>query len=150
MNQEPHFPVYRYYQDQPVPDLRRIPRERWFEVLAPLEPEARHVAANTAPGSAFEIWALLGKLELHDGQRNERLRRAERPRSLEAPTWRPGPKRGRQVNIRLYGRDHAALVQALRWSALGPRSWRRTFVVRGARRVLYEQRRMDAEGLVEP
>ncbi len=54
------------------------------------------------------------------------------------------------MNIRLYGRDHAALVEVARLVGAKPTELARTFVVRGARRVLYEQRGIDAGGLAEP
>ena len=72
------IPIRGYYHGEPVPDLRRLPRERWREALRPL----RHGTAGSTVATEADfsaIASLNGKLLLEDG-RSRAIGQAPPPR----------------------------------------------------------------------
>ena len=130
------FPIAQLHTGQPVPDLHRTDPARWHELLAPLSPAARQAAIHTAatPDEVRKAWELAGVLQLEDGERRDRLRRAAREApSLAAPAARPrATLAGRQVNVRLRHRDFAALTEAAALLDIKPTQLARTFIINGS------------------
>lgn len=134
------IPIRGYHYGEPVPDLGRLPQERWREVLRPLRPGTRQIARNTVATQAEVVAAgiLIGELLIEDG--------SVRARGLSAPPRMPvadlpasGPRR--QVSFRLGAGEHARLVEAARLFGMRPAVLARALTVRGVDRALYEERR---------
>lgn len=142
------FPVSCVVARDPVPDLARVPRGRWRELLTPINRFARQEALSRFRlsigqgelGEWFEAFLLVGDLAKEDGRHRRRLRRAAEamPGGGPVPAARPSPTRDRQVNVRLYARDFGRLERAARLLGATPTELARTFVVRGTTRVLEE------------
>jgi len=141
------FPVACLYFHEPIPDLARIPRGRWPETMGPLSERGMRRALSElsrtassmeehreASAAATEAW--LAAPSLAPGPHRRRP-----PRRLEPPQARRPPQRAHQVNVRLYGRDHDALVEAAKLAGAKPTELARWMIVSGTRRMLYENRR---------
>ena len=134
------IPIWGYHYGEPVPDLKRLPQERWGEVLTPLRAAARQIAVNTVATQADVVaaMALVGELLLADGLARAGAQAAPPPMPAGEP---PARGRGRQVNFRLGPREHARLVEAARLFGMRPTVLARVLTVRGVDRALYEERR---------
>ena len=133
------IPITGYNRGEPVPDLRRLPQERWREVLKPLSPfnRRRAVASAATPADAAAALALVGLLMLEDPPPGSL------PPATPMPGGLPAPRRGssRQVNFRLGPEGHARLVEAARFYGKRPSTFARLLTVRGVDAALYEKRR---------
>lgn len=118
-----------------VPDLARINRRRWPEVLQPLSQQDRMAAALhplVPDGAAFEL--------------AKRLPPAASEAAWAAVSGSPGipvpgakaPPAGRQVNVRLPDDDWQAVQRAAHVLGLRPAQLTRMLVCTGVRRVLAE------------
>jgi len=142
------FPVCCVVARDPVPDLARVPRGRWRELLTPINRFAREAAlwrfrlelGQDELDQWFEAFKVIGEIADEAGQHRRRLRRAAEamPAGAPAPVARPSPTRDRQVNVRLYERDFGRLERAAALLGATPTELARTFVVRGTTRVLEE------------
>jgi hypothetical protein len=134
LDREYGFPVKGVVAGEPIPDLRRIPRERWPEMLGQLSDRAGRLATSGMTSqeemvAAMEAWLAAWKP----------TKRALPPRLPPAPARRP-PRRARQVNVRLYARDAEALADAARLAGATPTELARWFIVSGSRRMVDENR----------
>ena len=125
---------------QLIPNLSRMPEERWLEALRPLNPYQRRRAANTVGMAKIRTaTALIGQLMLDDD--------AARARAFATPpvalsSGDPPPKGARrQVNFRLGPGEHARLIEAARVFGMRPNVLARLLTVRGVDRALREARR---------
>jgi hypothetical protein len=140
------FPVAGVLSGEPIPDLRRIPEHDWGKVLVALSERARLLAIGKLPNAeqadrAMEAW-------LRAPPPRVPVRRG--PRYVRPPEPRTPPKRGRQVNVRLYGRDFRALTEAARLAGTTHTELAKWFIVSGARRMLFEDRRGRAQTAARP
>jgi hypothetical protein len=130
------FPIAGVIRGEPIPDLSRIDRERWTEVLTSLSPEVADRAVYAVPGldqrlEALDLWLTLPPRPIPE-------RRP--PRFVPPPRARRPPQRARQVNVRLYRRDFRTLEEAAELAGTTPTQLARWFIVSGARRMAYEER----------
>lgn len=127
--------------DERVPDLSRIPRERWLEALRPLSRYERIVARDSLTNQAEVsiVLSLIGQLALEDGEARARAIAAPAPR---VPLGDPPPIElpRRQVNFRLGDGEHARLLEAARLFGMRPNMLARLLTVRGVDRALTEAR----------
>ncbi|MDQ3723173.1 MAG: hypothetical protein M3376_08950 [Actinomycetota bacterium] len=133
------MPITGYNRGEPIPDLGRLPEERWREVLRPLRPFTRQIAKGSVSSVADAITAgiLVGDLMLED-----------RPAGAFPPApGMPGgcdpPVRGssRQVNFRLGPEEHGRLLEAARAYGMRAPALARLLTVRGVDRALHDARR---------
>ena len=133
------IPITGYNRGEPIPDLRRLPQERWREVLKPLRPfnRRRAVASAATPADASAALALVGGLMLEDPPPGAL------PPATPMPGQVPAPQRGssRQVNFRLGPEEHSRLVEAALVYGLRPGTFARLLTVRGVDAAMYEKRR---------
>lgn len=135
------IPIRGYRGGEPIPDLARLPQERWREVLAPLRHGTRQAAKCTVHtvADAQAAGILVGELLLHDGAIAARAEAAAPPRMpAGAP---PARGSGRQLNYRLSADEHARLLEAARLFGMRATTLARLLTVRGVDRALYEERR---------
>ncbi len=133
------MPIHGWDRGEPIPDLDRIPRERWREVLAPLRRSTRESARSRVQSDVVAASVVIGELWLADGD--------ARHRAVEAPP--PGmpagspPLRGagRQVSFRLGAEEYERLVTAADLFAMRASTLARVLTVRGVDRALYEASR---------
>ena len=118
--------------EQGLPALREIPRERWREVLRPYPHLTRKLALGGL-GRALtpDEWLMLAELELEDPL----PMRVATPRVPEG-TAVPAPPARRQVNISLGGERYEQLTQASVGVGLKPAQLARLLVVRGVDQML--------------
>lgn len=117
---------------EPVPDLARILRGRWRQVLAPVSEDVLRQAigglrSTKEVAAAMEAWLATPR----------RVPRAT-PVSPPAGDPRRPPRRAKQVNVRLYQRDASALSEAARLAGATPTELARWFIVSGSRRMVSE------------
>jgi hypothetical protein len=131
------MPIRGYNRGEPIPDLCRLPRERWREALRPLSPFTRGLAAAGVATSddAYAALALVGELSV-EGPDVPLVPRM--PARAAAPAPRGA---SRQVNFRLGPEEHARLVRAARAYGMRPGAFARVLAVRGVDAALYEERR---------
>lgn len=60
------MPIRGWHYGEPIPDLDRIPQERWREVLAPLRRRTRQVAMSATQGDVRAAAILVGELSVDD------------------------------------------------------------------------------------
>jgi hypothetical protein len=90
---EPEFPITDWYGQQPLPDVSRIERGRWRDVLAPLTRRARVIACGSAREHFHDALSIAGELLISDP-------RPAAPR-LPAPSLPgAGSLTGKQANVR--------------------------------------------------
>lgn len=156
MTDEPHdLPITGHWRGVPLPDLRLIDRDRWFEALAPLDKHTRTLALSRCrkhelDDEMIDIWV---QLMFHDGerqaQRDETRNRGVLPPSGRVDAEEAARERrrreagGRQVNLRLVPADYRALADAADEHGLKPTQLARLLVVNGLRRIEYERRRLS-------
>ena len=115
-----------------LPNLQEIPRERWAEVLRPLDQQERDRAARVSVDFFSEegeaVWRLIAELMLEDADR-----RAAEPRVavVPEPPAPATPLRPRQVNVKLSAAEHRRLVAMANTFALRPTQLARQLIVRG-------------------
>lgn len=138
------FPVADHAWGLPVPDLRRIPQDRWLEVLRPLPRRVRMKASHTAPTRAVsDVLILIGGLDLEDAEREHAAREAAR-RSPDVPAPSVEPVRsaerrwGRQISMRISDEQFEKLQRAASHLGLTHTQCARMFVLNGSARVVYE------------
>lgn len=134
------IPIRAYNRGEPIPDLSRLARERWREVLTPLSPYTRQLAKATV-GSIPDALAaneLVGDLIVSAPPPSLAAAPPPMPRAVADP-----PARGsrHQVNFRLTADEHARLTQVARTFGMRPGPLARLLTVRGVERALYEERR---------
>ena len=133
------MPIRGYNRGEPIPDLGRLPRERWREALRPLSGFTRRLSAGSAatPDDAQAALGLIGALMLADPPPGAL------PPVTRMPARAAAPVRGssRQVNFRLGPEEHARLAEAARAYGLRPGTFARVLTVRGVDAALYDARR---------
>jgi hypothetical protein len=133
------MPIRGYSRGEPIPDLARLPRERWRAALRPLGGLTRQLSAASVatPADARAAMVLVGELLL-EGRPPGAL-----PAAPRMPSGAAAPARGssRQVNFRLGPEEHARLVEAARAYGMRPGTFARVLTVRGVDAALYEERR---------
>jgi len=138
------FPIIQTGLYTSMPDLARIPKERWREALAPFSPIARRNAVRTLrdPKEQFDAMLIAGDCAKADAEARARMGRATEDVRIPAPApeARRGPRRTHQVNVRLYPRDFDRLARAAGVLAATPTELARILIVRGTARVLDEAR----------
>ncbi len=138
----PSFPVIATGLHTSMPDLARIPKERWKEALAPFSSIARDSAVRALPDpkERFDAMLIAGDCAREDAETRARMGQATSHVRVPAPApeARPGPRRSRQVNVRLYPRDFARLAAAAAVLGATPTELARILIVRGTARVLEE------------
>lgn len=138
------FAVHAWQDSNPVPDLARIPQERWREVLAQTTSDARRQSIYTTPEGQNRAVQLWFELEIEDHDRLAAARaRAHRPTALPGSTG-PLPAQEtsqRQVSFRLSAAEHARLREAAGYLGLRSAQLARLVTVRGVGQVLDERRR---------
>lgn len=124
---------------QLIPNLSRLPEERWLEALRPLNSFQRRRAANTVGmAKTGDAIALIGQLMLEDDAARAGAFSAP-PVPLPLPSGDPPPKGARrQVNFRLGPGEHARLMEAARVFGMRPNVLARLLTVRGVDRALRE------------
>ena len=132
------IPISGYHDGEPVPDLRRLPKVRWPDVLRPLRPGTRAVAKNGVATQADVIAAerVVGELILDDIGAGT-LAHAQPPRMpvVAVPARAPS----RQVHVRLAADEHARLVEAARLFGMRATALARALtILRGVDRALYD------------
>ncbi len=134
------YPVKGWLLGEPLPDLDRLPRARWREVLAPLSSRARDwTIRRVAPENIVAAVELDLELAGEDEKRREAMRRvAARGQSLPEP--RVARTVARQLNLKVSAEQMADLRLAEMLS-LRPTQLARMLVLSGVRRMLYEEGR---------
>src|SRR5436305_8608238 len=136
------FPLIQVGMFRWIPDLARIPKERWREALARFSPLARDEAVRKLrdPREHFDALLIAGECNTADEEARARMSRATEDVRVRVPVpeARPSPRRIRQVNVRLYARDFESLARAARVLGTTPTELARILIVRGTRRVLEE------------
>lgn len=133
---------------RPVPDLRRIPRERWRDALRDASPVARRQAAATVsvPEDVAPVLAMIGELDAEGPtvgapDPSGATERLAYPAALPVPTRpRPGRAAPRQVTFRLGDVAYADLARAADLVEVTPTTLARLLTVRGVRGMLAEER----------
>lgn len=133
------IPIRGYNRGEPIPDLARLPREQWREVMRPLSPFTRQLARGGArtQEEAIAVGILIGQLSVEDPPVGVHAPPAKLPEGA-AP---PARVRGRQVSFRLGPDEHARLLEAARTYGMRPAVLARLLTVRGVDRALYDARR---------
>lgn len=143
------YPIHTIAWGHAVPDLAKVPEDRWFDVLLPLPRGARTAAVNSAPSDRIDkALAVAGRCLLEGDARRDAVRRvAARPPVVpEPPPVRALLRGAVQVNVRLRRSDHADLAAAADLLSMTPTALARMFMLGGARKVLAEGRRRGEEG----
>jgi hypothetical protein len=139
---DPKRPPLRGFwaQKHPIPDLARIPREHWVEVLRRAHPVAAMYAHFDLPDDQH-MEALLVRTE---AMLAGPIRETVAPEVVAYPPALPGarvpPARGsdRQVNFRLAPPVFAELERAAEIVRMRPTSLARLLVMRGVTQILQE------------
>lgn len=132
-------PIRGWYGGEPVPDLDRIPQERWREVLAPLRHATRQWACAGTQSDVVAAGILLSELWEADSDARDRAVSAPPPgMPAGAPLLRGA---GHQVNFRLGHDEYERLAEAARLFAMRPTTLARVLTMRGVDRALHEHRR---------
>ena len=136
------MPIKGFRGTEPVPDLRRIPRAQWRDVLSPLSPLTRRLSMGSAGSLAAvrDAMCLVGELILSDGVPSQQRPLGMPPRMPAADPPPRGATR-RQVSFRLGPDEYARLEEVAELFALRPAALARMLTVRGVERTLYEERR---------
>ena len=123
-----------------IPNLSRMPQERWLDALRPLSRAGRRRAANTVGMDKIrDATALIGELMVEDDAARARAFAAP---PVQLPSGDPPPTGARrQVNFRLGPGEHARLIEAARVFGMRPNVLARVLTVRGVDRALREARR---------
>jgi len=121
-----------------VPELTEIPGDRWEEVLRPLEPDLRAVAAaRLRPDRALAAEAILLRLEDEDEERRLRALTESAPPDVAPPARRPYVRlEPKQVSFRLSEAEHRRLQRAARAYGTTGARLARMLTIRGVRRAL--------------
>ena len=124
-----------------VPNLSRLPEERWLDALRPLSRNDRIRAQNTVPVQKVPVvTAFIGDLISEEAA--ARTRAVAPPRSQIPVGDPPAPNEPRrQVNFRLGEGEHGRLAEAARLFGMRPNVLARVLVVRGVDRALRDARR---------
>lgn len=143
------MPIVGHDEDGvPIPDLARIPKERWREALAPLPHPVRRRATRTVDYADISAALVaVAQLELEDAARMGRSLEVS-PR-LPVPDPGPRPTRpltSRQVNLRLGPDSYDRLARAASLHGCRPTELARVLTMRGVSRMLAEQRRDEQPG----
>jgi hypothetical protein len=142
---DPRRPPLRglWAQKHPIPDLSRIPREHWLEVLRRTHPEAARYAHWDLPDSEQREATLVAAEAWLAGPIEERVP----PEAVAYPPALPGARvpapagrRDRQVNFRLAPPEFAALERAARLVHMRPTALARLLVTRGVDQIVREAR----------
>jgi hypothetical protein len=133
------LPITGYNRGEPIPDLGRIPQERWREVLRPLGRYTRQLTRSTV-ATQEEVRAvgiLIGDLLTEDRPVGMLPPPPKVPGAADPPLRSPR----RQVSFRLGPEEHARLLQAARTYGMRPAVLARLLTVRGVDRALRDARR---------
>lgn len=135
------LPITGYSRGEPIPDLARLPRERWLEALRPLRPFTRQLARNTARTQEEVIAAgiLIGRLLVEDRPVGMLPPPPRLPGAADPPSRSPS----RQVSFRLGPEEHARLLEAARAYGMRPAVLARLLTVRGVDGALHDAQRRD-------
>jgi hypothetical protein len=132
------MPIHGWHGGDPVPDLDRIPKERWREVLAPLRHATRQWAKAATQSDVVAAGILVGELSQEDGAARHRAVSAPPPGMPAGAALARGP--GHQVNFRIGHDEFERLAEAARLFAMRPTTLARVLTMRGVERALYEHR----------
>ena len=127
--------------DDPIPDLARLPQEQWLDALRPLSRSERTRALNrlqTMEQVSF-AYSLIGQLMVEGNIASQRAIAAPTPRLPVGDPPPHGPRR--QVNFRLGAGEHGRLLEAARLFGMRPNMLARLLTVRGVDRALADARR---------
>lgn len=137
------IPIRAWMAGHPVPDLERLPRERWEEALRQIPRFVRSRAIFTAE----ERWGEAGKLvsEIESDEDERRIAADARvafppPVPGRGATPAPRARGGRQVNFRLSPADHQRLADAAELLGLKVAQLARLLALRGVAQILEEAR----------
>jgi hypothetical protein len=140
---DPKRPPVRGFwaQKHPIPDLSRIPREHWLEVLRRAHPEAARYAHLDLPDGERPQAKLVATEALLAGP----IRETVAPDAVAYPPALPGGRppatrgeRDRQVNFRLTPPVFSELEHAARIVHMRPTALARLLVTRGVTQILRE------------
>jgi hypothetical protein len=132
--------IYRWYRGQAMPNLQKIPTERWEAALRPLSSWARYVAAGNAGnlGEMRHAQRIAVELDLRDLERRRLALEASAPPPPPAVERAGSRRRTRQVNFRITPDEYRDLSRAaLQYGVTCP-TLARMLTVRGVRRALDE------------
>jgi len=150
------FPIRSHHCGEPIPDLSKIPEERWVEAVTPLSSRGREMAIDLARPRVDPL--AIGTLILElprpraagpDGRIAAMHAGTEMPRpgplTVGDAVGAAAPKRrdSRQVGFRLTDEQYAELEAACAEFDLRPGQLARMLVHNGVRRVLYEARQRE-------
>jgi hypothetical protein len=139
---DPSRPPVRglWAQKHPIPDLARIPREHWLDVLRRTHPEAARYAHWNLPGSEQGEAMLEATRALLAGPIEETvpLEAVVYPPALPGTGVPAGGRRDRQVNFRLAPPVFGELERAARLVHMRPTALARLLVTRGVDQILRE------------
>lgn len=145
---EPPWPTVRHPDYGVVPDLARIDRAAWPPALALIpERQAQQVlfgttSVETTAGLTLLGEAILLRFEIANATRAAASRDPVSPAPGPVQPPRAARRAGfRQLNMRLRLRDYETLARAARLLDQRPTALARTFVLNGARRVVWEHQR---------
>ncbi len=135
------IPITGYNRGEPIPDLGRLPQERWREVMRPLGAYTRQLARGSVRTQAETIAAgiLIGEL-ISEGRPTGVLAPPSKIPSAPDP---PARAASRQVSFRLGPEEHERLSQAARAYGMRPAVLARLLTVRGVNRALHDARREE-------
>ena len=130
------LPYRGEHEGEPIPDLSRIPKDRWVDALRPSSPRVRRHAISTvttfddvAPACQAVAW-----LAFEDEQRRaEALRRSAPPPSPTGLAKARG-RRMRQVNFRLTPAEYQDLRSVAFDYGVTATQLARMLTIRGVRR----------------
>ncbi len=127
--------------DDPIPDLARLPQAQWLDALRPLSGYERTRALNRLPTmeQVSFAYSVIGQLMLENSIASQRAIAAPAPRLPVGDPPPNGPRR--QVNFRLGAGEHARLLEAARLFGMRPNMLARLLTVRGVDRALSDARR---------
>ena len=137
LDREFDMPVSGVWSGQPIPDLTRIAKRDWPTALTGLTREVERMSIGTLPTLDEQAEAMGVTLSLPAASPTRR----QSARYVKAPEGRRPPRRAHQVNVRLYGRDRTALVEAAALAGTTPTELARWLIVSGTRRMLFEERK---------
>jgi hypothetical protein len=152
-------PIEQHVNGEPLPDLRKVPREQWRAALLPLSPLQRRTVLTQSGAPMPVVAELMYETGMHDHVVKEAaldvISRSGSPDasgdlalSPELAAEREGRRArttSRQVNLRLDPGEYAELERSARAVGLKPTQLARQLVLTGVRRIRYEQRRASRQ-----
>ena len=141
---EDGIPIHGHHCGEPIPDLRRIPRERWREVLRPLRQRTRRYSLASSGSLWREAVQVVSELDIEDPAPFMARSAASDPPRMPAGVA-PSRAPARQISFRLDADEYGRLCAAAELYSLRPTTLARVLTTRGVDRALYEERRSREE-----